>query len=231
MSWAAALALTLAVDFTAFALARSLPAPRGAAMTLLVGLLWVLVATPVFAAGGNGPLESLLRGALVPDASLVVLLALAAASPALTLTGALKAYLLWSALAVAQCLLVALSADSARRYVLAVVVSAAAVAVAAGPFWTNALVLAGQASGQRWVTDAVVAVNPAYATLGCLDRGFELVWNERPILYEHSVLGRDAPLTVVSWHVTVLLYAALAALAALAGAAAWRRRKRAETGA
>jgi hypothetical protein len=215
--------MTLMVGVGAYVLSLPLSAALGAGLTLAVSLLWVVLAAPIFAAGGRTPLDGLLRGGAVADASLVVLLVLAAGSPALSLVGALNIYLLWSAVALTECAAVVLARRSWSRRMLSLAAGMAAVLVAGGPFVGNGLLLGLRGGWRQWSAWAVVALNPLLAAFSCLPGGFACVWQERPILYEHTVLGRDVPMPTVGWYVTAVAYALLAAV--FGAVAAGRRRR------
>lgn len=214
---------TLAVDFLAYALSRPLSPSAHATVTLLTGLLWIILAVPVLAASGGSWLEGLFRGGIVADASLVVLLVLGLTGPAFTVPGAVAAYLLWAAVTLALCALVLLARRAPVRQVLAVVAAVLVLAIAAGPFWVNGLLLAAEGPARETAIRVTLELNPVLATLGTMPPEFAPVWNEQPILYEHTVLGRDVSMLTVPWYVTAILYAGLALV--FGSAALLRRRE------
>ena len=241
-----AAAITLVVQLGAFCAARkcmlagraeeiaNLPPEKAAALvarltntadvtTALLSALWIVVAAPIFAAGGRGLADGLLRGGSVADTGAVVLIVLAAGGDAIALSGAVGLYLIWLSIALAESAVVALARRPTSRHVVAAVAAVLVLAISAAPFWANAAVLALRGPWRLWACRAIVAANPVFATSQCLTDQVEFVWNERPILYEHGVLGRDVPRPAVGWHVTAIAYA-LAAAAAAALAVIRRRR-------
>jgi len=208
-------AVTAAVHLAAFAFAsRTMPPDRAAVTVVWLSGLWVFLAAPVFAASGRSALGALLRGGAVIDASLVVLVLLAAGSDAVGWLGAVKIYLILAAVGLAECMLVCLARRRARRYGLAAVAALCVLVASAGPFWANRAVLAAEGACRERIASAVVAANPVFASAGCFQPTF--LWHERPVLYEFTVLGRDVPMPAGRWEITVAVYGLLAvALAAL----------------
>ncbi len=193
-------------------------------LTLLVALGWVVVAAPVFAAGGRSVIDALLRGGAVIDASAVVLIVSASAGPALGPVGAIEIYLIFCSVALAGCSLVLLGRNVISRHVLSVVAASLILALAAGPFWVNGIITSASPPWRERVAFGVRACNPVFATTECLSDGTTFVWNERPILYEYTVLGRDVPIRATAWYVTVGVYSVFAF--AVGAIAAVRRRER-----
>ena len=176
------------------------------ALTLLVAFVWVVVAAPVFAAGGRSVIDALLRGGAVIDASVVVLIVSVSAGPALGLVGAIKIYLIFCSVAMAGCSLVLLGRNVTSRHILSAVAVLLILAIAAGPFWTNGIITSASASWRERVAFGVRACNPVFSTIKCLNVGYGFVWNEKPILYEHTVLGHDVADQSARWYVTVGVY-------------------------
>jgi hypothetical protein len=217
--------LTVAVHLGTFLAAGALSPPWRTLLTLLAGLLWVVLAAPIFAAGSKRPLDSLLRAGAVVDSGIVVLAVLVLGGQGtLTASGAAMVWLLWAAVALAECGLVLLSSDARRRHALAVAAALLVVMLTAGPFWANAAILSADVSRRGQAAWVVAAVNPVLATARCLPEGSTFVWPERKILYEYTVLGRDVPLESAPWHVTFLVYAVPAAVLLIV--ACLRRRQR-----
>lgn len=200
-------------------------AASGAVVTLLVSLLWVVIAAPVFAAGGRTVADGLLRGGTVVDAGIVVLIVLVATGPAVGAIGAIKIYLIWCSLALAGCSVAMLGRNVAGRHILAAVAVLLVLAVAAGPFWANGIIMAAEPPRREQIAFGVRAANPVFAVSECLADDVKFVWNERPILYEYTVLGRDAPGVAAAWYVTAGAYGVIS-LAVGVIAAARRRRER-----
>jgi hypothetical protein len=180
------------------------------ALALLVAFGWVVIAAPVFAAGGRSVIDALLRGGAVIDASVVVLIVSAAAGPALGPVGAIKIYLIFCSVALAGCSLVLLGRNVISRHILSVVAVLLILVVAAGPFWANGIITSASAPWRERIAFGVRACNPVFSTIKCLNVGYGFVWSEKPILYEHTVLGRDVPDQSAGWYVTVGVYASLA---------------------
>jgi len=219
----AAAAATIAVDLGGYAAARSLGADAVVG-TILVGLAWLTLAAPAFAAGGPMSLDGALRAGAVADAGVVVLAVLVAAEN-LSVIGAVGVYLLWAAVALAECAVVWIARSRGARHVVAAVAACAVLAVCAGPFWANRLIDAGSPDVRRARARAVVAVNPVYAVANAMSPRVTFVWHEsrNRILYGYSSLGRDVAMPPVGWYVTAGAYAAIAAAA---GAVAVIRRRR-----
>jgi hypothetical protein len=202
---------TIAVQVGTYLAARpAMGADGGAVLALLAGLLWLMLATPIFAAGGAGVVDALLRGGAVLDASAALLIVLVATSRTVTLPGAVKIYLIWCGLGVAECTLVLLSRRPGNGRVVAAVAIVLALAVAAAPFWANGVITAVEGRQRVAVTFIVKATNPVFATSGCLRSGAGFIWNEAPLLYECTVLGRDVPMPSAPWHFTFAAYCVLA---------------------
>ncbi len=217
---------TVAVQLgTYFAASGAMDSHGATVVTLLVSLLWIVIASPVFAAGGRSAFDSLLRGGAVVDASVAVLIVLVAAGDALRPVGAIKIYLIFCSLTLAGCSLVLLGRDAPGRHVLAAFAVLLMLAVAAGPFWANGIIMSASAPWRERVVFVVRAANPVFATTECLTGRPMFVWNERPILYEYTVLGRDVPVRAAAWYVTVGVYG-IFAFAVGAIAAVRRRRER-----
>ena len=223
--WALLLAagLTILVHMAIYAAASAMASPASAVATLLGSLLWIVVAAPMFAAGGRSLLEGLLRGAAVIDAGIVVLVVLAAGNDSVGPLGAVKVYLVWCAVALAGCAAAQQARRVRTRHVLAAVAVAAVVLISAGPFWANGMIHAAQGPWRDRSVLAVTASNPVYATVACLgDTRF--VWHEMPLLYEFTVLDRDVPIKLCPWYPTAGGYAAVALLLMLRARLARRRR-------
>ena len=221
---AVAFAVTLAVQLTAYLWVLSAGAPT--ALALLLAATWAVLTAPVFAASGPGPSGVLACGAAVAAAWATSLAVLAAGSPALSWMGAGKIFVLFSAVALAQCAFVGLSRRRQRRYVLAALAALAVVIISAGPFWTNGAVRYAGQPGKLRIATVTVAVNPVFALAGCLARG-AFLWHECPILYEFTVLGRDeVQMPVLPWFLTAGIYGLLAAALVLAGVLRGRRGRR-----
>lgn len=176
------------------------------APALLVALLWVVIAAPVFAAGGRSIIDALLRGGAVIDASVVVLIVSASAGPELGPVGAIKIYLIFCSVALAGCSLVLLGRNVTSRHILSVVAVLLILALAAGPFWANGIITSVSAPWRGRIAFGVRACNPVFSTIKCLNVGYGFVWNEKSILYEHTVLGHDVPDQSAGWYVTAGVY-------------------------
>lgn len=225
LAWLAGGALTVAVEIgVLLAAMAAMPSDAAAVVALVAGLVWTMIAAPVFAAGADRPLDAFLRGAGVADAGAVVLIAVTFATDALSLGGAVGAYLLWMAVALACSGLCAIPPRRETRHIVAAAVVVVMLVVSAGPFWANGLLMAApQGRPRRAVATVVVAANPVFALSQTFRPQVGFVWNERPILYEYTVLGRDIPRPTPGWPVTALAYAAVAVLAG--GAAVIGRRR------
>ena len=217
-------AATVAVEVCAYlGAAAVLPSSEAAVLALLTALAWVILAGPVFAASGRTVLESLVRGGLTADAGVVVLVVLMAGQAGLTFASAVKVYLLWAAVAVAESFFVALAVDAVRRHALAAAAVIVLALVSAEPFWANGLVMRARGSARDHAAFIVAVANPVLATARCLDERVPFVWNEKPIVYEHTVLGRDVPMPAAPWYLTVIGFGGAGLGLALAAGARRRR--------
>ncbi len=192
---------------------RSAMSPSASAVVvMLICLLWIILASPVFAAGSERVIDGLTRGLAVADGGAAVLIVLMVWGKGLSLPGAAAIYAVWLAVAGAASALVVLGRTAPGRRMLAAVAILLLLAICAGPFWTNAGLGALSEPWRGRATTAVVAANPVFATLACLDDSVGFVWNERPILYEYSVLGRDIPRGPGNWLAIVVIYGAVGAI-------------------
>lgn len=221
----AAMGTTVLVQMGVYAAARgALAEPAASAMTLMASAAWVLVAAPVFAAGGRSVLDGIVRGGCVADGGLAVLIAVAG-GPALAPAGVVKIYLIWLAVALAASAAVQQARIARARHVVAAAVAAVLLVLAAGPFWAGGGVLAADVPWRGRLASASAGAGAVYATVACMENvGF--VWTECPILYRHTVLARDVQFTPPPWYATAAPLAAVAALLAARAALARRRRSR-----
>jgi len=204
----AAAAATVGVQVGAYAAGRAWLAPSaGVAMGLLAGLLWVILVAPILAAGGPTMLDGLFRAGAVLDASAVLLVVLVLAGRALSPLGAVKVYLIWCSIGLAESALALAARRAENRRLLAVGGILLVLAVAAGPFWSNGVLLAAPAAWRERIALGVVASNPVFATCRAMPAGGGFVWNECPLLYEATVLGRDVPMPRAPWYATAGFYA------------------------
>ncbi len=211
---------------TYFAASGAMNSPDATVVTLLVSLLWIVITAPVFAAGGRSALDGLLRGGTVVDASVVILIVLAAGGSSVGTAGAIKIYLIWVSLALAGCSLVLQGRNVATRHIMAAFVVLLMLAVAAGPFWANGIIMSASSPWRERVGFVVRAANPVFAVTECLAGAPRFVWNERSILYEHTVLERDVPVRAAAWYVTAGAYGIFAFTAGSIAAVLRRRRRR-----
>ncbi len=216
-----AVVVTVVVEVGAYIIFRIIPSAVGSVVpALLVSLLWILISSPIFSAGGGTLLDGLIRGGAVADATGVLLIILAVAQKEVTVMGAVKIYLIVCSIVVLESLVVRLGRGGNSRHILAGVIILLMVAVTAGPFWTNGIILSvPRGQGQR-IAFFVRAANPVFATTDCLAGQQGFVWNERPVLYDYSVLGRDVPSQPVPWYITCAIYLGLTG--AVGVIAAWR---------
>jgi len=210
---AAAFAATAVVQLGLWAwAAAAMSSPASTAMALFAAALWTAMAAPVLGASGARGLDGLLRAGAVIDASMVLLIVLAAKDDAVGWWGAVKVYLVLVAAGVALCGVTRIGRTPRRRCVTAAVAAIVLIAISAAPLWTGGMITA---AGRPWswrIARAVVAANPFFAISGTMAQaGF--IWQERPVMYEYAVLGRDVLMPSVMWWVTALLYAAGAAVA------------------
>ena len=219
-----AVCLTVAVEMGVWLAARgALTGPSVAAMTVFAVGLWTLIAGAVFGASGRDWPGGVLRAGSVIDAGAVVLVVLAASDPAVGWLDAVKIYLVLAGVGMTVAGVARWGGSPRSRQVMGAVGVLAMVAICAGPLWTGGAIMAAGGDWPPRLAWTVVALNPVFAISGTVgEAGF--TWQERPVMYEFGVLGRDVPMPSVSWHVTALNYAA-AALAAWCVPVVIRRRR------
>jgi hypothetical protein len=207
----AAMGATVLVQMSVYVAAgAALPEPAASAAALMASLVWLLLAAPIFAAGGRSMVDGMVRGGCVADGGLVVLIAVGCGE-ALGFWGVVKVYVIWLAVALAASAAVQQARRVRARHVAAAAVVAVLLALAAGPFWANWIILAADPPWRGRLSSAVAAASGVYATVGCMENvGF--VWTQCPILYQHTVLSRDVQFAPPPWQATAAGFAALAAL-------------------
>ena len=84
-------------------------------IAVLAGTLWIVIASPIFAAGAPAAGGGLLRGAAVADGGGVLLIVLILATDAVSVWGAVKIYLIWMSVALAESALAAAAVKAATR--------------------------------------------------------------------------------------------------------------------
>ena len=200
---------------------RSLGEPGATALTLGASLLWLMIAAPILSATGRTAFEGVCRGGAVADASLVVVIVLAAGE-GLSAAGAVKIYLVWAGVALAGSATARMAGSARMRRVAASAAVLAGVILAAAPFWANGAILATRSPSRERLASLSAGVSGAYVTFMCMD-DVDVVWTEKPILYGHTVLGRDVQFAPPAWWATAAGYGAASA-AILCGPAFIRRR-------
>jgi hypothetical protein len=208
--WLASALLTAGVQVLAYlALSRRAGSDDAAMPALLLATLWIVLAAPMLAASGSSRLSMVCRGGGCVDGSLVLLCVLAGQGH-LAWLSVLKLYVLWLTIACAEIGCVAMAASLRRRVLLAALAGLVVLILGAGPFWTNGILNWPDAPRERaaWL---VRAVNPVFAVASAAQPiGF--IWQESPILYGATVLGRDIPLPAAGWEKSAAIFA-LAAVA------------------
>lgn len=201
----------------------ALAEPASVAMALFAAGVWTAIAAAVFGASGRRRLDGMFRAGAAIDAAGVLLIVLAATGEALSWWGAVKVYLVAAAAGMALCGVARIGRTLRRRCVAAAVAAIVLVAVSAGPLWTGGMTTAA-GGWSRWIAQAVVAANPFFVISNAVAHaGF--IWQQRPVMYEYAVLGRDVPMPSVAWWVTALLYAGAALAAWVIPPLAVRRRR------
>ena len=205
---------TIVVEGGAYIIYRTFSSAVGEVIpTLLIWLLWVIIAAPIFSASGERFVDGLVRGGIIIDTTGVFLIILAIIRQEMTILGALEIYLILCSVGLVEILLVRFSSDVRRRFTISAAVILAMVIISASPFWTNGIIQSFHPNQRDKVATIIRAVNPVFATVDCPTDGVDFVWNERPILYEYTILGRDVPSRPAPWYMTVAIFAALGGIA------------------
>ena len=215
---------TIIVELGAFALARWRGAGSAAAMLtmLAVSTVWVAMASPTMAAGGQRIISSWLRGGVVADASAVALVVGWLAAPEMTFLAAVKVYCIFAAVCLAGTAVVAIGRTSAGRYALAVTVAVVLMIALASPVWLGGPAGYLGPDGRQTLALAAVRANPFFGVTAALSDSGQYVWPEMSVMYGMTALGDSIPLPPVGWRWPVIVY--LAAAAAGLGASLLRRR-------
>ncbi|MCD6378631.1 MAG: hypothetical protein J7L99_07270 [Planctomycetes bacterium] len=205
---------TIVVEGGAYIIYRTFSSAVGEVIpTLLIWLLWVIIATPIFSASGERFIDGLVRGGIIIDTTGVFLIILAIIRQEMTILGAIEIYLIFCSVGLVEILLTWFSSDVRRRFTISAAVILAMVIISASPFWTNGIIQSFHPNQRDKVATIIRAANPVFATVDCPTDGVDFVWNERPILYEYTILGRDIPSRPVPWYMTVAIFAALGVIA------------------
>ena len=206
-------AATIVVELGTFALARlSGAGPIAAMLTVLaVSAVWVAMASPTMAAGGERIISCYLRGCVVADASAVALVVLWLAVGEMTFLAAVKVYCIFAAVSLAGAATVAIGRTSPGRCALAVTAAAVLMVALASPVWLGGPAGYLGPDGRETFTLAVVRANPFFAVLAATSDKVHYVWPEMSVMYGMTALGDTIPLPPVRWHWPVLIYLAVAA--------------------
>ena len=205
---------TIVVEGGAYMVYRTFSSAVGEVIpTLLIWLLWVIIAAPIFSASGEKLVDGLVRGGIIIDTTGVFLILLAIIRQEMTILGAIEIYLIFCSVGLVEILLARFSSDVRRRFTISAAVMLAMAIISASPFWTNGIIQSFHPNQRDKVATIIRAANPVFATADCSTDGVDFVWNERPILYEYTILGRDIPSRPVPWYMTVAIFAALGGIA------------------
>ncbi|MFW6066381.1 MAG: hypothetical protein ACOC9S_06125 [Planctomycetota bacterium] len=222
VSLAALATVIVQISTAGLAWRMDVPADRLTVGTLAVATLWVALTAGPLAAGAQTALGSILRGGVVVDASIPVLVLLAAAGP-VTVLGAIEVYCILAAVALSAIALVRIAGTAWGRCALATVASVLLFVLLASPVWAGALLTTGGGAARRWVARLVVAVNPFYAVASATAESTGFVWHEAPLMYSLTPLGRHVVAPSPPWYATVVIYACVAAM--FAGVAIVRKNR------
>jgi len=205
---------TIVVEGETYVVYRTFSSAVGEVIpTLLIWLLWVIIAAPIFSASGERLVDGLVRGGIIIDTTGVFLIILAIVRQEITIPGAIEIYLILCSIGLVEILLTWFSSDVRKRFILSAAVILVMVMISAGPFWTNGIIQSFHPNQRDKVATIVRAVNPVFAVTDCLTERLDFVWNERPVLYEFTILGRDVSSRPVPWYMTVAIFATLGGIA------------------
>ena len=214
---------TIVVELGTFGVALAAGANLlGATMACLAAcVVWLALASAVFAASGRDTLGSLVRGGIVADASGVVLLTLwlvcarhaeENAPSYVTLLGAVKIYAVLAAMALLSVAAVRVPSREPTRYVAAVIVSVLMAAACAGPFWSGGLLRLVEEPARQQLVRQLVYWNPFYCVLDAVVRQTGVVWHQLPVLYRITRIGDYVAAPPPVWHAAAWRFALLAAI-------------------
>lgn len=195
--------------------------PLGALLAALFGsVVWVILASGIFASGASTGLGALLRGGIIADTSAVTLLVLwlvardiETGKSYLTFLAAAKVYCTLALLAVASVAVVWSGRSAVGRYRLAVCTVIVLMIILAGPFWIGGLLEAVDQSSRGQIVTVAVYANPFYSVASAIAEETEFVWHLSPVMYRITRIGSDVPVAAPSWYAATVVYACIAGIA------------------
>ncbi len=211
--------LTVLVELGTFFWAKSCGvSPAGAMLAALaVSAVWIALASPALAAGGERRMSCWLRGGSVADASAITLIVLWLTVSQMTFLAAVKIYCIYGGMCVAAVGVVTLGRASRSRCALAGLSALVLMVALSSLVWLGGP--AGDMEREQAMTFAKWAVraNPFAGVMSALSDTMPRVWSEFPLMYELSSLGDTIPLSPVSWHASLAVFLPMAALCVGAG--------------
>ncbi len=208
---AATVAMQLGVYFAVRGEAGELPATLAC---LAAGAVWIALAAPILAAGGQSGLSSLLRGGIVADASAVTLIVLWLLSPHVVFVAAVKIYCIYAASALFGVAAVGCARTAAGKYTAAVIAAVVMMLALATPFWTGGILKAAAQQFRPAVAAVAVRVNPFYSITSAIFDKANFVWNEARIMYGSIQQIQDYATSAPRWYSSAAVHATLAAILA-----------------
>lgn len=188
---------------------------------LAVCVLWAALAAPVLAASGRTAWSAVVRGGIVADASIPVLLVLWALCPNMALLAAAKTYCILVGMVLVGIAATRLARSPAGRFAWAVLASVAMLGVLAGPFWVGGAIHDQPRPVAQAITEAAVEANGFYAVTASVGDAMRFTWHQAGFMYRITRIGDYTAAPPLSWYPAVLIHLAaavvLGALAALLG--------------
>ena len=207
---------TAAVQLGVFLLPRAygVPARMTVPASLIIAGVWVALASAIFAAGPRGTISGILRGGIVADATVVLLVVLWLNAPEVTFLSAVKLYCIYAsvafcAIAAARC------ASSLRfRYLGAVCAAVFLTALQGGLFWLPGLLQIVPADYKVAVAGIGLRANPLYGVFSAIADKSGFVWHYAEVMYRITPLGEDIAVPPVQWYEPMVVHLAVAGILA-----------------
>lgn len=206
--------VTLLLEMAAFWLPRLMGASqRGCLLaTLVVGVVWIVLAGPTVAAGGKNWVSGLLRAGMIADATGIVLLVLWLVSPDVRFLSALKMYCVFVSLGIACIAAGRLAVTWGGRLVSGVVASVLLFGVLCSPLWIPGVLEQVPSEHRVAVASVAAQINPIYSIFASLADETGFVWHYAPLMYRITTVGEDVAVSAVRWYAAICIYLPIAGI-------------------
>jgi hypothetical protein len=210
-------AVTLVVEMGVFFLAfgSGLGLRQSVTAALMTAVVWTALAAPMFGAGAQGALRSLIRAGLVADATLLTLLAIwawwnrqlaTAQLGEMTFTAILEVYCTFVAMTVLAAGAVSCPRRAAGRYIVAAIVAACMMLALASPLWVGGLIAATDGTARASVAGMAVWLNPFYSITSPLIDSLNYVIHQEGVMYQLTLLGDYVAAPACPWFTATAIY-------------------------